>query len=55
MKDKINTYFAVLIITIIGAVGAQLIVHAAYSNQSDVFYSSKGGQYAALQESILSH
>lgn len=35
MKDKINAYFAVLLITIAGAGAASLIVHIAFADTSD--------------------
>lgn len=45
MKDKINTYFAVLLITIAGAGATVLIVHVA--NASTVEISSVAGvQYS---------
>lgn len=35
MVNKLNSYFAVLIITIAGAVATQLIVHVVYANSFD--------------------
>ena len=32
MKDRINTYFAMLLITIAGAGASLLIIHVAYAN-----------------------
>ena len=52
MKEKINTYFAVLLITIAGSGAAMLIIHVAYAN-SDAFVAGNEGQYASLQKSIL--
>jgi len=54
MKDKINTYLAVLLITIAGAGASMLIVHIAYS---DSLYSvaSSDSTYNALQQSILAN
>jgi hypothetical protein len=34
MKQKVNSYFAILIITISGSVATELIVHAANANYS---------------------
>jgi len=53
MKNTINSYFAVLIVTIAGAGAALLIIHVAYSN---TFAAALGGNetnYASLQQSIL--
>lgn len=52
MKEKINSYFAVLIITIAGSAAAMLIIHIAYSNASVLTVNSET-QYAQLQQSIL--
>lgn len=55
MKDKINSYMAVLLITIVGSGAALLIVHIGVE---DVFSSTVAGNeaaYAALQQSILSN
>ncbi len=52
MKEKINSYFAVLLITIAGAGAALLIVHVAYDNAFANFGGSEAA-YAPLQESIL--
>ncbi len=32
MKDKINFYFAILILTVVGAGASLLIIHVAYAN-----------------------
>jgi hypothetical protein len=32
MKDRVNTYFAILLITIAGAGASLLIIHVAYAN-----------------------
>lgn len=52
MKEKINSYFAILLITIAGAGAALLIVHIAYSDAFDTFGGSEAA-YAPLQKSIL--
>ncbi len=51
MKDKINTYFAILLITIAGASATMIIVHVSYSNMLSATGSE--AQYAALERSIL--
>jgi len=51
VKDTVNTYFAVLLITIVGAGAALVIVHVSYSNMLSVTGSE--AQYAALERSIL--
>jgi hypothetical protein len=51
MKDRINMYFATLLITIVGAGAASLIVHVAYANFDTL--SGSEAQYAQLQKSIL--
>ena len=53
MKWRLNSYFAVLIITIFGAFASWLIVHVAYAN---TFATTMGGSeagYSSLQQSIL--
>ncbi|MFA6408311.1 MAG: hypothetical protein WCW36_02470 [Candidatus Paceibacterota bacterium] len=52
MKDKINTYLAVLLITIAGSGAAMLIVHIAYSDTSSFALGSEA-EFAQLQQSIL--
>lgn len=53
MKEKINSYFAVLLITIAGAGATLLIVHIA--NTGDSYMASVGNNSAtaSLQKSIL--
>ncbi len=51
MKDTVNAYFAILLITIAGAGATMLIVHVSYSNMLSVTGSE--AQYAALERSIL--
>ena len=52
MKEKINTYFAVLLITIAGAGAALLIIHIATAETTIVTTSSEADD-TALKESIL--
>lgn len=51
MKEKINSYFAVLIITIVGAGAAMLIVHIAYADTSYLVLGNEA-QYIVPQDSI---
>lgn len=53
MKNTINSYFAVLIITIAGASAAWLIVHMANSVSLITTFSGSEATYAQLQQSIL--
>jgi hypothetical protein len=53
MKGKINSYFAVLIITVVGAAATQLIVHVVYANTFTVVIGGSAAQYISLQQSIL--
>jgi hypothetical protein len=53
MKNTINTYFAVLLVTIAGAGAAILIVHIATSNPTTVNTGNNEASYAPLQNSIL--
>ena len=46
VKDRINSYFAVLLITIAGAAAAMIIVHTAYSSTIVVTFGS-GAAYAS--------
>ena len=52
MVGRINSYFAVLLITIAGAGATFLIVHAAFA---DIAPARPGGatSYAELEQSIL--
>lgn len=52
MKEKINTYFAVLLITIAGAGAALLIIHIA-TTETTIVTTSNEADYTALKESIL--
>ena len=53
MKDKINSYFAVLIITIFGAGAALIIMRVATQNTIIIIHSNSEASYAKLQQSIL--
>lgn len=44
MKDRINSYFAVLLITIAGAAAALLIIHVAYANSFSTLNIEKMGR-----------
>ena len=48
MKDKINTYFAVLIITIFGAGAALIIIRVAYTNHIVAIYGDDTAIYTYL-------
>lgn len=53
MKDRINTYFAVLIITIAGAGAAGLIVHVSVAKTPVVKTDYNEASSSDLKESIL--
>jgi hypothetical protein len=53
MKGKINSYFAVLIITVVGAAATQLIVHVVYANTFTIIVAGSAAEYVPLQRSIL--
>lgn len=53
MKDKINAYFAVLLITIAGAGAAWLIVRLATTDTLTTKIGGSEAKYAPLQKSIL--
>jgi len=52
MKEKINAYFAVLLVTIAGSGAAMLIVRVAFNN-TPVFLYGSAAPYAPLEQSIL--
>ncbi|MGD0328364.1 MAG: hypothetical protein ABSB00_01470 [Minisyncoccia bacterium] len=54
MKDKINSYLAILLITIEGAVAAFLIIRVAYSNNFVITMNSSEANYSSLQQLIPS-
>jgi hypothetical protein len=49
MKDRINSYFAILLITIAGAGATMIIIHVAYSSTFIVTYGANQAAYAQLQ------
>ncbi|NNM83835.1 hypothetical protein HKL94_01265 [Candidatus Parcubacteria bacterium] len=49
MTDKINSYFAVLIITIFGAGASLLIIHVVYASTVVTQFVSETGSYTHLQ------
>lgn len=53
MVHKINSYFAVLLITIAGAGATWLIVRVAYANTFEVTMGGSEAGYSLLQQSIL--
>lgn len=53
MKDKVNSYFAILLVTIAGGGAAMLIIHAAFNNTFTNASTGTEATYAALQQSIL--
>ena len=53
MKERINTYFAILLITIAGAGATSLIVHIAFSNTDAFVANNSAARYLQLQQSIL--
>jgi len=57
MKERINSYVAILLITIMGAVATTLIVHvASVDAETPIFLSTAGGggeNYINLQQSLL--
>lgn len=54
MKDKINSYFAVLLITIAGSGATLLIVHIATSDTlAATFAGSEANYYTSLQQPVL--
>lgn len=49
----VNVYFAILVVTVIGAAAAQLIIHVAYANTYSVATQGSEASYASLKESLL--
>ena len=49
MKNTINTYFAVLLITIAGSGATLLIVHVALANSFEVTMAGNGADYSSLR------
>lgn len=54
MKDRVNTYFAVLLITIAGAGAALLIIHISVAKTPNVETGYNEASYSKLKESIFS-
>lgn len=52
MKDRVNTYFAILLITIAGAAATWVIIRIATLRTTTVTPDSEAS-YAPLRESIL--
>jgi len=55
MKEKINAYFAVLLVTIAGSGAALLIVHIATTDVLVAAARDTEANYAALRQSILNN
>jgi hypothetical protein len=53
MKDKVNFYFAMLIMFITGACAAWLIIHVANQNNLGATLNGSESNYSGLQQSIL--
>ena len=53
MKDTINTYFAILLVTIFGSLATFVIVHIGTNDVITVAKNGNEASYAALQVSIL--
>lgn len=53
MTEKINSYFAVLLITVTGAGAALFIIHVAYSDTLIATIFGSEAAYAPLQRAIL--
>jgi len=52
MKDRINSYFAILLVTIAGSVATLIIIRVVYD--ANTFFLIGGEEnYASLQQSIL--
>lgn len=51
---NINSYFAILLIAIAGAVATRLIIHVATANTLTATVGGNEASYAQLQQSILS-
>lgn len=53
MKFKLNSYFAVLLVTIIGSGAAFIVVHIGTTDVIATTFGGSEADYAALQQSIL--
>lgn len=49
MKYKINAYFAVLAITVLGAGAALILIHIAYANTFSVTFTRGGVDYSQFK------
>lgn len=53
MKEKVNSYLAVLIIVIAGAAAAAFIVRIEKDNTFDAAFSGSEAKYSSLEQQIL--
>ena len=53
MTEKINSYFAVLLITIAGACASLLIIRISNSSTLATTFNGSEAHYSSLQQSIL--
>lgn len=53
MKYKLNAYFAVLLVTIVGGGAALIVVHIGTDAVIETTVAGNQASYAALQQSIL--
>lgn len=53
MTFKINTYIAVLLVTLFGSGAALIIVHIGTTDVIATTFAGNEAQYAVLQQSIL--
>ncbi len=53
MKDRVNFYFAMLIVAVASASATLVIVHVANSNNFDTTIGGSEREYTSLKESIL--
>ncbi len=53
MHSRVNTYFAMLIVTIVGAIAAHLILQVALSDQQKFATAGSIHAYDALQKTLL--
>ncbi len=47
MRHEVNSYFAALLITIMGAIASLIIIHVAYLNTFTVITSTSGSSYTS--------
>lgn len=55
MKDRINTYFSILIITVFGAGAALIIIHVASAADTTEFAMAHSAVQAPLEQTSLKH